>query len=347
MSGPRAALALSVALVLVAAVPHARAGAASSAAIYEIRVDGSARRLVGGVGALGFALSREGARVAFFRADREKASLWLVNRNGSGERQLAGADAAGPILVDSPLVWSPDGEALAYTALDPRCAPDLCLDTRAVVVDSRDGHVRETFDGEALRWSRDGRRMVWACDSQGGGDPYGEREALCFTLSEGGDVQQVEVGLADRPAFAPDGNRVAFTGHGGESLRLLDLRTRSTRLLANPPQAVDGALSWSPDGRRIAFATAANELFTVAAGARPRRVGRFRDARSPAWGPGGRRIAFLRGRLWTVRPDGSAARPVTRERISAAACSVDSFSAPSCGPAWSPDGRKLYYLGSG
>jgi Tol biopolymer transport system component len=343
MSGRRTALPLLVVLGLVAAMPHARAVAASSAVIYEIRVDGSSRRLVGGAGVVGFALSRDGARVAFVRADRERVSLWLVNRNGSGARQLAGADAAGPILVEFPLAWSPGGEALAYTALDPRCAPDRCLDTRAVVVDSRDGHVRESFAGEGLRWSRDGRRMVWACDTDG--DPYGEREALCFTLSKGGDVQQVEVGLADRPAFAPDGNRVAFTGLGGDGLFLLDLRTRSTRLLANPPEAVDGALSWAPDGRRIAYATAAEELFTVAAaGGRPRRVGRFRDARSPAWGPGGRRIAFLRGRLWTVRPDGSAARRVTRERVSAAACPIGSSSAPSCGPAWSPDGGKLYYL---
>jgi Tol biopolymer transport system component len=343
VSPHRQALPILLVLALVLAAARGAAGASSGTAIYEIRIDGSARRLVGGVGALGFALSRDGTRVAYFRANRERASLWLVNRNGSGERQLAGADAAGPILVDFPLIWSPNGDALAYTVLDPRCAPETCLDTRTVLVDSRDGHIRESFAGEALRWSRDGRRMVWACDTDG--DPYGEREALCFTLIEGGDVQRVEVGLADRPVFAPDGHRVAFTGYGGDGLRLLDLRTKSTRLLADLPEAIDGALSWAPDGRRIAFATAANELFTVAAaGARPRRVGHFRDARSPAWGPGGRRIALLRRRLWTVRPDGRAARRVTRDPVSAATCPIGSFSAPSCGPAWSPDGRKLYYL---
>jgi WD40-like Beta Propeller Repeat len=321
----------------------AAVGAEPSPAIYEIGSGGSARRLVGGAGALGFALSRDGSRLAFFRGFLEGASVWVVNRNGSGERQVVADDGAHPILADFPLVWSPAGDALAYTTLETgSCAPGTCSDTRVVIADARDGHVRESFAGEGLHWYAKGRRMVWVCDSEP--DPYGERESICFTRAGGGSVQRIEVGLVDRVAPAPDGERVAFAGLGGAPLGVLSLRRRSARVVVDPASSVDGAPTWSPDSRQIGYATAAGELFTIrSSGGRPRRVGRFGGAGSPAWSPGGRRIAFLRGRLWTVRPDGKDARRITRERTSRD-CPVSSGTAPSCGPAWSPDGRKLYYL---
>ncbi len=347
----RLLLAAGGALAFVAlggATTRAATPAATSSAVYEIRSDGSARRRVGGVGALGFALSKAGSRLAFFRGDPQRASVWIVNRDGSGERELVADDAGDAILTEFPLAWSPGGNALSYTAIDAAACPrgQPCNETRVVIVDTRDGHVLRSIEGaESLRWSRDGRRMVWACDTMP--DPYGEREAVCFTLARGGVVQHVDAGIAHRPLPAPDGEHVAFTDLGGGGLRVLDLRRRSIRRLANPPSAIDGGLTWSPDGRRIAFATAAGQLFTVAAGGgRPRLLGRFRDAAAPAWGPRGRRIAFSRGRLWTVRPDGTGARRVTRQAL-ASSCRVDSFTAPSCGPAWSPDGRKLYYLARG
>ena len=318
---------------------------ATSPAIYEIRLGGSGRRLVGGVGALGFALSKDGSRLAFFRVEREGASVWLVNRDGSGERRLVSGSAVDPILTEFPLAWAPAGDALAYTTMDTAaCAPrQVCSETRIVIVDARDGRpLGAIAGGESLRWTPNGRRMVWACDAAP--DPYGEREAICFRPSSGGAVQRVDTGFAHRPLPAPRGERVAFTDHWGGDLRVLDLPRRSIRLLANPASAIDGALTWSADGRRIAFATAAGELFSVAAAAGPpRRIGRFRDAATPAWGPGGRRIAFARRRLWTVRPDGTGASRVASDVLSGA-CLFDSSTAPSCGPAWSPDGRKLYYL---
>lgn len=334
-------LALLVLLVALAAgsgtaAPRSHEAPVSSA-IYEIGAGGSARRLVGGVGALGFALSPNGSRLAFFRGNRGRVSVWVVNRDGSGQRQIVADDGPDPILADFPLVWSPTGDAFAYTTFET-----ASRDTRVVIADARDGLVRESFAGEGLRWYAKGRRMVWVCDSQP--DPYGERESICFTVAAGGPVQRVDVGLVDRVAPAPDGERIAFTGLGGAPLRVLSLRRRSTRVLVDPASSVDGTPTWSPDSRRIAYATAADELFTIpSSGGRARRIGRFGDAWSPAWSPRGGRIAFLRARLWTVRPDGTDARRITRGLLSRA-CPISSSTAPACGPVWSPRGRKLYYL---
>jgi Tol biopolymer transport system component len=320
----------------------------ATSAIYEIGSDGSGRRRVGGEGAISFALSKDGSQLAFLRSEPQAAawSLWIVNRDGSGERRVVAGDAENPILSEFPLAWSPAGDALAFTVFDTAaCAPgSRCYQTRAVIVDARNGRRVDDFAGaESLSWAPDARRMAWACDTEP--DPYGEREAVCLTLNRGAPVQRVDGGgIVSRPLWAPGGGRIAFTEQG--RLRVLDVGRRSIRTLANPASSIDGALTWSPDGRGLAFATSAGELFTVAAiggRQRPRRVGRFSDASSPVWSPGGHRIALLRRRLWTIRPDGTGARRITNAVIRGL-CLTDSGSAPSCGPRWSPDGRKLYFL---
>jgi dipeptidyl aminopeptidase/acylaminoacyl peptidase len=95
--------------------------------------------------------------------------------------------------------------------------------------------------------------------------------------------------------------------------------------------------SWSPDGRRIAFARGA-DLFVVNAdgtglrplSARPRSV-----EADPAWAPDGRTVAFARdGSIVVARHNGAGARVVAR-------------TARSRDPAWSPDGRRIAYSSDG
>jgi len=334
--------------VLLALMPvstTARAVATPSSAIYVIRANGSGRHLVGGTGANALALSKDGTRLAFLRGAVGPQSLWTIRRNGFGERQLV-SDTADEIISEFPLAWAPAGNALAYTAIDhSTCGTAaFCNDTQAVIVDAGDGHRLETIGGaEALRWTPDGRRMVWACDTDP--DPYGEKKAICFRAARGGVVARVRVGPAHRPLPAPSGTEVAFTGYGGGSLRVLDTGRRSVRRLIDPTSSIDGPLTWAPDGRRIAFGNAAGQVFSIpSTRGRPRRLGRFHDASGPVWSPRGNWIAFGRNRLWLVRPDGSDALRVTRQGFGGN-CPLDSFTAASCGPEWSPDGRSLYYLG--
>jgi Tol biopolymer transport system component len=194
--------------------------------------------------------------------------------------------------------------------------------------------------GADLRWSSDGRRRAWGCDLEP--DPYGELEALCFTLQPGGAVQRIRsLGLIHRPALSPDGWRVAYSGPGGEYIGVVGPRRRAVLLRHDNGEepAVDGALSWSPDGRRIAYSAGDAVYVLGATGGRARRVAG--TGWNPAWSPDGRRIAFVARGLWTSRPDGTGARRVRRSPVQSCG---DSFTAPSCGPVWSRDGRMLYYL---
>ena len=156
----------AIAVVLALCCTPAGAGAEASSAIYEIGFGGSPRRLVGGVGALGFALSKDGSKLAFFRGYQEGASVWVVNRNGTGERQIVAGEGADRILADFPLVWSPAGDAVAYTTLETgSCRPGTCQTTRVVIADAHDGRTKESFAGEGLHWYAKGRLMVWVCDT--------------------------------------------------------------------------------------------------------------------------------------------------------------------------------------
>ena len=101
-------------------------------------------------------------------------------------------------------------------------------------------------------------------------------------------------------------------------------------------------VAWSPDGRRIAFASMRDgnsEVYVMNAdGSGQRRLTRDPAQDSVrAWSPDGRKIAFVRQRargsdVYLVNPDGGGQRRLTRN------------AAPSYDLAWSPNGRKIAFL---
>jgi len=191
--------------------------------------------------------------------------------------------------------------------------------------------------------SPDGEWIVYAGEVSGNRDIYllsvGGQNAINLTADSPADD--------DQPAFSPDGERIAFRserdgggifvmGRTGEAVR------RVTGRGFKP--------SWSPDGTQIVFATenvdlnpqnseSRGELWAadVATG-ETRRITDV-DAALPSWSPHGGRVAFLHrlgrtagGHVWTVRADGSEPVPAT-EGV-----------ARDWNPAWSPDGRYLYFV---
>ncbi len=190
--------------------------------------------------------------------------------------------------------------------------------------------------------SPDGRLLAYAGREGGRWDVYrlslGEPRATNLTAEWPGDDTQ--------PAFSPDGASIAFrSSRDGGGIFVMTAAGESVRRIAdrgwNP--------SWSPDGREVAFATHPvfdspydrpnpSELWAVSlADGRTRRLTRD-DAVQPAWSPHGHRVAFWglekggsRRDLWTVPAGGGAAVPVTGDE------------AIDWSPAWSPDGRYLYF----
>ena len=179
-------------------------------------------------------------------------------------------------------IWSvrPDGSDLRQ--IDPGCPPGIPED--------------QICEEIGPAWSPDGKQLAF-------GNPFG-------TLKFIGGVEWIEVGA------------VAVMDVDGSNRRQLTQ-------LRRPTSSEDFQPVWSPDGTRIAFqrenSTASPRgrraifVVDVASGALRRVTPWKLDAGDhPDWSPDGRRILFrspsfdLGGNIYTVRPDGTGLKQLTR-----------------------------------
>jgi Tol biopolymer transport system component/DNA-binding winged helix-turn-helix (wHTH) protein len=162
-------------------------------------------------------------------------------------------------------------------------------------------------------------------------------------------------GFNGYPAFSPDGGTLAFASDRSGRLELyvrpLAPGARETPVTSDAQDNVQPA--WSPDGRYIAYhSMRRGGLWLVPAlGGAPRQLTTFGSA--PAWSPDGRRIAF--SSLGLASLDGMTQPTATLFVIDVAAPAAEprpltAAGAPPYGhgpPAFSPDGRLVYFAADG
>jgi Tol biopolymer transport system component len=163
------------------------------------------------------------------------------------------------------------------------------------------------------------------------------------------------IGIRPSPTWSPDGRWIAFVGRsmsgGPLDIVVIDADGGGRTVLATEPVEVSG-LAWSPDGSKLAFASAVCSACDVGGNVRIFTINRDGTGRtlvaaggSPAWSPDGSLIAFetvtqygfpLRGSIHVVAADGSGER---------------TLSSPPAGlgdhdPRWSPDGGRVAFVRS-
>lgn len=200
-----------------------------------------------------------------------------------------------------------------------------------------------TFEGGLERdpsISPDGKSFAYASKRSGNFDIYVQRIGGTNTLN----VTPASPDHDTRPVFSPDGQLIAFrSSRDGGGLFVMGATGESVRRLTD--FGFDPA--WSPDGKRIAFATegivnpytrgtiSALWIVDVLAGT-TQKVEGTGDAVQPAWSPDGTRIAY-----WTIDKGRRVIQSIPVRGGNPTAIMTEA--ALSWNPVWSPDGKALLF----
>ena len=175
-------------------------------------------------------------------------------------------------------------------------------------------------------------------------DAVGEHGQAIFAVRSGGrDRVQLTDGspVDSSPSWSRRQRRIVFSRLSGDepdlltSLFTIDADGSRLRPIARTRHAIEP--SWSPTGRRIAFAKSryGNDyeaaIFTIRPdGTGLRRLTRYRGATEPAWSPNGKAIAYSTrgGAIARMRANGKRRRVVTRDGYA---------------PDWSPRGGRIAF----
>ena len=210
------------------------------------------------------AWSPDGRRIVFARAMPDAAGgsrIWVMNADGSEQRQLTFNDGAGFYFDDQPR-WSTDGRRIVFTSARPN-GGNLGGRIFTMAADGSGVRALPTPPGQATSPRYEGDSIVFAHRSETEGGPL--RVMRIAADGSGAAVALTEAGLAvggPGTRFAPGGRRVALPW--ALATVLADLRTGATTIVAG---AVDEWIS-----RDSYLLRTASEVWLVAPGIPPRRL---------------------------------------------------------------------------
>jgi Tol biopolymer transport system component len=268
-------------------------------------------------------------RVAFASDRHRNVDLYQLELPGGRWRRLTSSPAA-----DLSPTWAPDGSRLAFRS-------DRDGNDEVYVMDA-DGRrqrnlTRNPASDYSPAWSPDGRRIAFASARA---DPTGNDIWLMDADGAHPRLLVQQRGIDEYPVWSPDGSRLAFNCSLGRVLpsqvgdfEVCVVKADGSGLRRITDAAgISAAGGWSPDGRRILFASSRNQdpdgvsscgdLYLMDAdGSQVTRLthGPARDCR-PSFTPDGRHILFFSDRahpggdsdLYAMNPDGSAVTRLTR-----------------------------------
>jgi dipeptidyl aminopeptidase/acylaminoacyl peptidase len=278
--------------------------------------------------------------------DRSDSDLWMTSWDGKRTVRLTTSKSS-----EGTPRWSPDGRYLAFLSDrdDPRDVQQVWLLDRtggeAERVTNLPGGVSE------YAWSPDSRRLALIAADPDPDSPAG---------ADSGKKTTPRPIVIDRFHFKED--ETGYLDDQRDHLYLFDLTSRKAEILT-PGSYTEGSISWSPDGRSLAFVSRRRpdfdrtnnwDLYVVAAtpGAAPRQLTTFSGpdmdpgwgGRPPAWSPDGKYLAYVQGgplKLIYYAGQKLAVVPVAggSERVVTPALDRNVLS-----PTWSADGTRILFM---
>lgn len=251
-------------------------------------------------------VSPDGTHIAFDHTGDDGDGIAVMNADGTGRTVITPAGATFP-------VWSPDGTTIAFAG-EP-------FQDNSIYVVHPDGsglrRVAKDAPNYGIAWSPDSRVIAYG----------GSAGLSTVDITSGVHTVLVPLPGSWRPAWSPDGTRIAFDDDDG-NVRVVaadgsNLRNTHVQTGAETP-------SWSSDGTRLVVGDQSRRperivVIDLAAGTTtPLTASRFGESSGdPTWSPDGR-IAFLRTRtpdsatdlgfqtdVWVMNGDGSGQQRLT------------------------------------
>ncbi len=254
--------------------------------------------------------SPDGKQIAFLRTHEKRSQIWVMPIDGGEARPLTRLDQGGI----SSLAWSPDGKKLAFCFRPSH--PDWTQEARKKREESGKSNPPRLIT--RLWYKLDGagfidtRQHIWICSVETG-------EAKPLTDGDYDD---------EHPSWSPDGKRIAFISNRSDDpdetpykMDIWWISSQGGKLhnIETPPGYKSG-LSWSPDGRWIAYTG--------------------QESEEDPWVP-------RHDRIWLVSPKGGDARCLTesldRTVGNQTLSDAREAHAESVDPIWSADSAYVYF----
>src|SRR5829696_4020242 len=242
-----------------------------------------------GIAPAGAALAPDRQRYAY--VDFESAArTWrlLVGTFGGGAPHVVATHTYG---IENP-VWSPTGDRIAYTALNPAsCHPGdhLCVTFELWLVSSAGGDARKLADHAAGPvWSPDGKQLAFAGEYETYAANDGWKGRPWVASASGAAMRRiVNVYGVDRISWSPRADRVIVSAHRGFAV-IVPLAGGKARKVVSARAAV-----WSPGGDAIALARDSRIVLVGPNGSLIRVLRTAGRVEEIGWSPNAARLAYV------------------------------------------------------
>jgi tricorn protease len=271
--------------------------------------------------------------------------IWICNADGTNNRQLTSFNGQ-----DTSPMWSPDGQYVYYVSECFGTPANIVKQDAAGKTPPQQVTAHKDDSVRRARISRNGEWIVYECGPDlwvvNTRDAKPRKLAIEVHADDKANTERTVTLTqgASEFAFSHDERFVAFVVHGQMFLMPIS-GGKATRL--NESAAFDHGIAWAPNGRSIIFASdrgGQEDLYLLLsddpdhrelASAHKFKVKQLTNTPEAEYGisfsPDGNRVAFLRaGKLWTMKPDGSGAKPLFDD------VQVIDYE-------WSPDSKWLVY----